>query len=1073
VALTVAQLVARVTADTSGFYKSMAIMNSSLVRTGSVASRALAGIGLATVGVGILSLRAAANFQQSMNLLEAVSGSTQGQMASLRNEAIALGKDFKLPNVSAKDAADSMVELSKAGLTTKQILGATRGALQLGLAANIGFADSAQLTARSLKAFDLDGNQAVRVANLFAAGANKSTAEISDLALGVQNAGAQFHGAGLSIEDLIASLSIMADNALSGEYAGTALKTMLIRLTSPTDKAKSVMDKYGISIFNARGEMKAMPNIIGQFQQHLGKLTQEQREQALTTIFGVRANQAMRILMNEGSDAYVKYRKEVTGTNAAQAIAEARTRGFNGALGALGSAVETLAIQLGTKMLPAAEQLVRALANVIAAIDPDKVAAIFRPFADAVEWFSNLVKHSTILQAALVGIAAALGGMLVISMVTGLVGALTAAVVGLTAAMLANPVGLVAAALIGLGAALYYAYQHSETFRNAVNNAFTFLKSLIPIVTEFGRSVIATFQNIWNLVGPLVTGFVNTVRDRFMVMVNFIRDNMDRILTILRAEWTIISTVIKTFVENILSVFRIFSAALRGDWGEVWDQLKAIVSRTLSAVVTIIRSAVTIIFNAAILLGKAIWEGIKQGAAELAAQVRQVLSRAVDVIKQIPALAYAAALAIGKGIVDGVLAGIGDIGSAVYDKLAGGIRGAINKAKGLFGIFSPSKVTSDELGKPLGQGVTEGMLLGLVDLPTKMSDKIREAVTAAQHTIEGQTQTLSSAWDRMVGDALAAFDAQTAQFKTKAEKMLEAFDVSQKVAENKKKIQELVDSVKAAKAELAAFQATPQETLTQNEGEADAAFAQRKLEAQQKWQDQYNQLTTQFEDAQTALQEEKAAQRLQKKRDALVASADESRKQYDAARALQRRHLEDTLQDYIDNLKQYPQKQKFYQDKTIALLDSYGVNYFNAGKAVGRAFAAGLLQAQEEVARAARALAGSVENFLATHSPAKEGPLSTLDTWWDSFGKTLVSGLDTSYVSRAAASLAGSMGVLSPSTSNLTSANLTGASQAGAGVTYNNYYLKVEGSLIKEQDLADHLYSLVSQQASRGKTLLG
>lgn len=1048
-------------------------MNSSLIRTGSFASRTLAGIGLATAGVGILSLRAAANFQQSMNLLEAVSGSTQKQMGSLRDEAIALGKDFKLPNVSAKDAADAMVELSKAGLTTKQILGATRGALQLGLAANIGFADSAQLTARSLKAFDLEGDQATRVANLFAAGANKSTAEISDLALGVQNAGAQFHGAGLSIEDLVASLSIMADNALSGEYAGTALKTMLIRLQSPTDKAKDVMDKYGISIFNAHGEMKAMPNIISQFQQNLGKLTQEQREQALTTIFGVRANQAMRILMNEGADAFKNYRKEVTGTNAAVQISEARTKGFNGALGALGSAVETLAIQLGTYLLPGAEKLVRALANMVAAIDPEKIAAAFKPIGDAIAWFKNLADHSVVLRAALIGVGVALGAFFVIGAVTALVEGLVGAFAALGAVLLANPIVLIAAALVGLGAALYYAYTHSEKFRQIVDAAFSFLQSLLPSIQAFGRSVIEVFTNIYNLVAPILKALVGYVRTQIQTMVGFVSDNLDRIKAIFQAAWTIVSTIVKTAVQNILSIFKIFAAALRGDWGEVWDQVKAIVSRTLGAIVTVIRSFASLALNAAILIGKAIWAGIKAGLADLGTKVKAVLMVAVTILGTIASLAGQAALAIGRAILSGIIAGIGDVGSAVYNKLAGGIRGALDKVKGLFSIFSPSKVTADEIGKPLGQGITEGMLLGIQDLPAKLSDKMRAAVEAAKQVVESQTQTLSTAWDRMAGDVLTAFDAQTAQFKTRAEKMLAAFDLRQQIAENRKRIAELVADVKAAQEALATFAATPREQVTQNEGETDTAFQQRKLEAEQKWQEQYNQLQTQFQDAQTALQEEKDTQRLAKKREALVAQADESRKQYNAARELQKRHLEDSLNDYIENLKKYPEKQKFYQDKVIALLNSYGVNYFNAGKTVGRAFASGLLQAQEEVARAAQALAGSVENFLATHSPAKEGPLSTLDTWWASFGKTLVSGLDTSSVTGAAASLAGSMGVLSPSTSNLTNAGFTGASQSGGAGQINNFYLTVQGSLIREQDLADHLYSLVSQQASRGRLLQG
>jgi TP901 family phage tail tape measure protein len=1070
VALTVAQLVARVTADTSGFYKSMAIMNSTLIRTGSFASRALAGIGLAATGIGILSLKAAGDFQQGMNIVEAVSNANRKQMAALREEALGLGRDFKLPNVSARDAADAMVELSKAGMSVRDTLGATRGTLQLGLAANIGFADSAKLTARALKAFDLPGNNAVRIANLLAAGANKSTAEITDLALGMQNAGAQFHGAGFSVEDLVASLAELSDNALSGEYAGTALKTMIIRLTSPTDKAAKVMKDYGISVFDASGTMKSMPAIIKQFQSGLGGLTQQQREQALTTIFGVRANQAMRILMGEGAAAYVKYRDAVTGTNAAQKMAEARTKGFNGAMGALGSAVQTLAIELGTYLLPAAEKVIRAMANFVNSIDPEKIAAAFRPIGDAIAWFKNLADHSVALRAALVGVGAALGAFLIIGMVTSLVEGLIGVVIALNAALLANPVVLVAAALVGLGAALYFAYTRSETFRNVVNAAFAFLKDLLPALQNFARSVIQTFAEIWNYVGPIVRTLANEVRARFEAIYNFIRDNMDRIKAIISAAWTIISTIVKTSIQNLLSVIKIFAAILRGDWGEAWEQAKAIVSRTLAAIVTIVRAGVSLLVNAAILLGKGIIAGIKEGLRQLGAEVKAALQIIVGAIGAIVSIAYHAALSIGKGIVDGVLAGIGDIGSAVYNKLAGGIQGAIDKAKGLFGIFSPSKVTSDQLGKPLGQGVTAGMLLGLQDLPTKMSDKMREAVTAAQNAIQAQQGTFEAAWSRFTGDVFRLFDAQTEAFKTRSEKLLAAFDLRQVVAENKKRIQELVDAVKSAQQELSSFMAQPgPDALQQKEGESADEYAARRLQAQQEWDDKYKQLLTAQQDAQTALQEEKQNQRLAAQRLHLEAQAAQERRDYEARRDLMKRHLEDKLADLVAELKQEPEKHKFYQNQIIKLLQSYGVQYRGAGIMLGRSFASGLLQAQDEVARAAKALAQTVEQYLATHSPTEKGPMASLDTWWSSFGTTLVSGLDTRPVSGAAASIASLMGSTSPGSSFAGTLGSVGGFPATGLTLYVD--MTVQGSVIRQQDLADEIYELVSKQTSRGKVL--
>jgi hypothetical protein len=49
-------------------------------------------------------------------------------------------------------------------------------------------------------------------------------------------------------------------------------------------------------------------------------------------------------------------------------------------------------------------------------------------------------------------------------------------------------------------------------------------------------------------------------------------------------------------------------------------------------------------------------------------------------------------------------------------KLTGMLSGAIGAVKGVFGIHSPSAVTRDEIGVPLGGGIVEGAVLGLQPL---------------------------------------------------------------------------------------------------------------------------------------------------------------------------------------------------------------------------------------------------------------------------------------------------------------------------------------------------------------------
>jgi TP901 family phage tail tape measure protein len=406
-ALTVAQLTARLTADTSNFYKSMSVADASLFRTGSIARRVGTGVGLAVAAMGLMALKSAGNFEQSMNVLAAVSQATTAEMKGMQDQAVALGKDMKLPNVSAADAADSMTELSKAGMSVKDVMGATRGVLQLGIASNMDFADSATIVARALTAFHMKGNQAVRVADLFTAAANKSTADVKDMALGVQMASAQWSAGRQPIENLTVALTLMANAGIAGSDAGTSLKTMMNRLMAPTSKAKEAMDGLGVSVYDSSGHFKKMPDIIGAFSKALGKKTEAERNATLYTIFGSDAVRAARVLITEGEAAWYNMATAVTRGGEAQEMAEAKTKGFNGAIQGFISQIETLAIELGMKMLPAATSAARALGDFAGNIDAQAITDFVGAISSGIKYFYELATANSFLAKALAITAAA------------------------------------------------------------------------------------------------------------------------------------------------------------------------------------------------------------------------------------------------------------------------------------------------------------------------------------------------------------------------------------------------------------------------------------------------------------------------------------------------------------------------------------------------------------------------------------------------------------------------------------------------------------------------------------------
>lgn len=341
------------------------------------AKYAALGLGAGIVAGTGLAIKSAADFQQQINILGAVSGATSEKLGQLSDFAIKLGADVKLPGTSAKDAADAMTELSKAGLSIEDTMAAARPVLLLSAAAQISNADAATYTATALNSFNLAGSQAAHVADLLAGAANASAGDVPDMAEALQYAGAAAHAAGLSIDETVAAIAEMSNKGLSGSVAGSSLAQALRSLQAPSKAAATSMKDLGINVYDAQGKMLPMDGVIQQFTTHMEGLTQKQQNQALATIFGSRAVQAARIVFLGGTKAYDKMRDSVSKTGSAQRLAAAQTKGFNGALQAFTSTIETLAIVVGLRLLPVATKVVGAITNIVNGIS--KIAGAKTP----------------------------------------------------------------------------------------------------------------------------------------------------------------------------------------------------------------------------------------------------------------------------------------------------------------------------------------------------------------------------------------------------------------------------------------------------------------------------------------------------------------------------------------------------------------------------------------------------------------------------------------------------------------------------------------------------------------------
>jgi TP901 family phage tail tape measure protein len=563
---------------------------------------------LAVGGLAAASIKAAGDFEGTLNSFQAVSGATGKEMTQVGKVAKQLGNDIHIPGASAADAADSMTELAKGGLSVRDSMSAAKATLILAAAAQTSNAEAATVTARALNTFSLKGKDAARVTDVLAGAANASTLEISDVAAGFQQAGSSAAALGIPIEDLATQLGLMANKGIAGSDAGTSLKTMMTRLNPSTKAAGEEVAKLGIHVYDSHGKFIGIRGAISQYSAALGKLNPEQRQSAINTIFGSDAQRAANIVLNGGTDAYDKMHKAVTKSGSAQAMADAKMKGFKGSLEAFKSTLETLAISFGEVLLPAATSVMHTFAGLTNTIGAHKTAtmllvAVIGGLALAVLTVNTAMKA---YRATMLAWAAVQGAM------TTATGGFATAFWALNAAMTANPIGVVVVALALLAAGLVFAYKHSETFRNIVNGAFNAVKDvailafgLIKKAAEYGLlgpiGLVITHWSqakdilggIWNAVKSVAETVWNAIKDSVLGPIRFARDAIgavaDGIGHALSAAWGPIKSAANTawdFVhDHILGPIRDardkigdIADAIGGAVGKAWRATKAVIT---------------------------------------------------------------------------------------------------------------------------------------------------------------------------------------------------------------------------------------------------------------------------------------------------------------------------------------------------------------------------------------------------------------------------------------------------------------------------------------------------------------
>ncbi|MEV2287472.1 phage tail tape measure protein, partial [Paenibacillus larvae] len=254
--------------------------------------------GAAMVGGFAAVVKQAADFEQQMSKVKAISGATGEDFQRLNETARHLGATTKF---TATQAGEGMEYLALAGWKTNDIISAMPGMLDLAAAGALDLGRAADIVSDTMQAFGLDASTATHAADVFAYAQANANTNVEQMGEAMKYLSPIAHALGWSLEESSAATMSLANSGLKGSIAGQAFASSLARLAKPTKRMAGLMKKTGMEFFDAQGKMKSMPELVAEIEKGTKGMTEQQRSAALSILFGAEAYKHWAILLDTGS----------------------------------------------------------------------------------------------------------------------------------------------------------------------------------------------------------------------------------------------------------------------------------------------------------------------------------------------------------------------------------------------------------------------------------------------------------------------------------------------------------------------------------------------------------------------------------------------------------------------------------------------------------------------------------------------------------------------------------------------------------------------------------------------------
>ena len=649
------------------------------------AGKAVMPASVAVMGLGTAAVKTAADFDSAMSQVAAVSGATGDDFDALRDKAREMGAKTKF---SASEAAEAMNYMAMAGWKTGDMLDGIEGIMSLAAASGEDLATTSDIVTDALTAFGLSAADSGHFADILAAASSNANTNVAMMGETFKYCAPIAGAMGYTAEDVAEAIGLMANSGIKSTQAGTALRTMMTRLQGELELSGSAFGEVSVATANADGSMRELGDILGDLRVYFSQMTESEAAAAAETLVGKNAMSGFLAVMQAAPGDIEKLNSAIANCDGtAEDMAATMQDNLTGQLTILKSQLEELAISFGDMIMPVIRKVVTAVQGFVdklnnmdegtretilqvglfvAALGP--VLLIIGKLSTGIgKGLKAFVSLSNGLAKLKVGITGA----------SGLFGKLGAAIGGISA-----PVVAVVAVIAVLAAAFANLWKNNEEFRTKMTEIWSgiketissFCQGIVERINSLGfefSSITDLLSTVWNgfceLLAPVFEGAFSVISNVLSTTLDVLLSTVDFFIAVFSGDWegawNAVKNIFTTLWDGLLSFLKTILETIKGvldtalgwigtSWEAVWTGIKTFfsniwngikntvstvinsISNTISTVINGIRNTVSNVFNSISSTVSSIWNGIKSTTTSVWNSIKSAITAPIDAAKE-------------------------------------------------------------------------------------------------------------------------------------------------------------------------------------------------------------------------------------------------------------------------------------------------------------------------------------------------------------------------------------------------------------------------------------------------------